>query len=341
MRLYSNFDSLSQIRSKYFGDEAFEHVVMLLIGFENQIRNYPSAIAMQGLCVYRSSLENPNTDVEGHYRLRVVTGQIERHEKFYDHITESPNPYWTSLPQRQDQKKFDVNETTSVITLLGARPRLQLAIEERFNASSLEIKQVVTPESNTRIHWNFLYRPFLDREVQTQYQESCFLCGPGQISRCMSAALNHIQCEKTHQSTVTTPLWAMQGSVEPWSGRCSVIELPWWTDDPGVDGRLQPVPQPNEWIVAIRDGFDTLRVFRGSPPLLYCILDRLGAMDKTAYLLQSGDCLVCMVLEVVFGAERQLQKLFISTPIVGDGLQTLEFQLHSDRMSIQMGQGLQ
>lgn len=337
MRLYSKFDSLSQIRSKYLDDQAFEHVVMLFIGFKTQIPNQASAVAVHGLCAYRSSLENPNIGVEGQYRLRIVPGQIERHEKFYDHITETSNPWCFSHPQQHDRQKFDVNETTSVIALLGARPRLQTAIEEIFNTNSLEVKHVVTPELNTQIHWNFLYRPFLDREVQIQYQESCFLCGPGQLSRWMAGALNHIQCEKTHRSTVTSPIWAMQGSVEPWSGRCSIIDLPWWTDDPGVDGRLQFVPQPNEWIVAIRDGFDTLRVFRGFPTLLYCILDRLGTIDERSFLLQSGDCLVCMALEISFGPERQLQRLFISSTLIGGGVQTLEFRLHSDRMSINMG----
>lgn len=333
MRLYTQFEKLSQIRSKYLDDQAFGHAVMLLTGFDIQVAHQASAVAVHGLCAYRSSLEHPNIGVEGQYRIRIVPGQIERHEKFYDHITETPNP-WLLRPR--DKSTVDFNETSSVIALLGARPLLQLAIEETLSASSINSKFLVTPESNARIHWNFLHRPFLDREVQIQYHESCFLCGPAQLSRWMASALDHVQCQKTHLPSVTSPIWAMDGSVGSWSGCCSIINLPWWTDDPGTDGRLPSIPQPNEWIVAVRDGFDTLRVFRGSPSLLYCILDRLGTNDERAFLLQSGDCLVCMVLEIVFGAERQLQNLSIFSPITGGELQKLDFRLRSDRMSVNM-----
>lgn len=333
MRLYTQFEKLSQIRSKYLDDQAFGHAVMLLTGFDIQVAHQASAVAVHGLCAYRSSLEHPNIGVEGQYRIRIVPGQIERHEKFYDHITETPNP-WLFRPRNKNT--VDVNEMSSVIALLGARPLLQLAIEETVNANSLNSKFLVTPESNAQIHWNFLHRPFLDREVQIQYQESCFLCGPAQLSRWMASALNHVQCQKTHQPSVTSPIWAMNDSVGSWSGRCSIIDLPWWTDDPGIDARLPAIPQPNEWIVAVRDGFETLRVFRGSPSLLYCILDRLGTNEESAFLLQSGDCLVCMVLEIVFGAERQLQNLSIFSPITGGELQKLDFRLRSDRMSVNM-----
>ncbi|MCJ1430150.1 hypothetical protein MMC29_008066 [Sticta canariensis] len=336
MRFYSKFETPNQVRSKILDSGEFRRAVMLLTGFDpGSTAQQCSAVTVHGLCVYFSSLEHPNIGVEGQFRLRVVPGQIERHEKYYDYISETPNPWFSS--RVGNKRKVDVNETTKVIAILGARPHLQLAIEETIDDKFLSTKLLVTPEKNVQIHWNFLYRPFLDREAQIQYQQSCFLSGPAQLSRWMRAALNVIQCEKTHSSTFTSPVWTIEGAVEPWSGRCSVIDLPWWTDDPGMDKRLPSIPEPNEWIVAVRDGFNGLRVFCGSPTLLYCILDRLGTDDEDTFLLQAGDCLVCMVLEKVFGAERQLQNLSILFPIGGGDVQKLDFQLRSDRMSINMG----
>ena len=332
MTLYSKAENPNRIRSKYLDIHGLSRAIVLLTGFEPQNPPLVSAMAVHGICVYFISFEHPNVGVEGQYRVRIVPGQIERHEKFYDHISESPNAWWSQDVDR----KVEVNETTMAIATLGARPQLQIAIEETFYPVSLISKFVVIPETSTQIHGSFLYRPYLDREVQVQYQESCFLCGPCQLSLWMRAALDHVSCQKTHQSTVTIPIWAMDSPVEPWSGRCSITDLPWWTDDPGLEGRPSSIPQPNEWIVAVRDGFDTLRVFRGSPTLLYCILDRLGTVDKHTFLLQSGDCLVCMVLERAFGAERQLQKLHILSPTAGGKLQQHEFQLRSDRMSVDM-----
>lgn len=335
MSLYANDEKPTEFRSLQCLDiQGFSRAVMVLTGFESGlVEQSSSAVVVHGLCVYRASLEHPNIGVEGQYRLRIVPGQIERHEKLYSCITETRNP-WIFRPR--EKKEVDLNETISTMAILGARPQLQIAVEETFDPISLTIKLAVVPETKTRIHWNFLYRPFLDREVQLQYQESCFLCGPVQLASWMRGALNHGPCKKTHQSTVKNPIWAMHGPVEPWSGYCSLMDLPWWTEDPGIDGRLPSNLQPNEWIVAVRDGFDTLRVVRGSPTLLYCILDRLGTNSEMAFLLQSGDCLVCILSEKLFTMKIQLERLFVISPVIGGKVQRLEFQPRSDRMSIQM-----
>ena len=321
--MYSKVGGPNEIRSKYLDVQGFSRAVVVLTGFESGLVQQSSAVAVHGLCVYLASLEHPNIGVEGQYRLRIVPGQIERHEKFYDCITETRNPWFS-----RQRKKIDLNETTSAMAILGARPQLQIAVEETFDPTSLIIKLAVVPETKIKIHWNFLYRPFLDREVQLQYQESCFLCGPVQLASRMRAALDHYPCTKTHQSTVASPIWAMQGPVEPWSGHCSLMDLPWWTDDPGIHGRLPSNPQPNEWIVAVCDG-DTWRLFCGSPTLLYCILDKLGTDHERAFLLQSGDCLVCM-------DSKRVKRLFVISPVIGGNIQRLEFQLRSDRMSTEM-----
>ena len=75
--------------------------------------------------------------------MRVVPGQIKRHDKLYDQIDEKTNPWLTHRDQ------FDDDETTSVVVLLGANPLLQLAVEETINASSVAIRLVVFPENNT------------------------------------------------------------------------------------------------------------------------------------------------------------------------------------------------
>lgn len=341
MRIYSKNESLDYVRSNPLNNQAFWHTVMLLTGFDagsTLIQQY-SAVTVHGLCVYLSSLEHPNIGVEGRFRLRVVPGQIERHEKYYDYISEKPNPWFSS--RMEGPRKIDVNEMTSVIATLGARPLLQLAIEETLHDKVLNTKLLVIPEKNAQIHWNFLYRPFLDREAQIQYQESCFLSGPAQLSKRMRAALCGIQCKKTHRSTVTNPVWTIEGAVEPWSGRCSVIDLPWWTDDPGMDKRLPSIPQPDEWIVSVLDLSKniTLRVFCGSPTLLYCILDRLGTdSSPPTFLLKADDCLVCKYLEVkMFGTRSDVQNLCIMSPIGGGEVQKLDFQLRSDRIWIETG----
>ncbi|MCJ1267890.1 hypothetical protein MMC22_007776 [Lobaria immixta] len=103
---------------------------MVLTRLESGSVPLSSAVAIHGLCVYLASLEHPNIGVEGHYRLRIVPGQIERHEKFYDYLIETRNP-WHS--RRRKKREIDSNETTSAMAILGARPQLQIAAEETFD----------------------------------------------------------------------------------------------------------------------------------------------------------------------------------------------------------------
>lgn len=152
-----------EIRNKYFNENPYGPVIKVLTGFNAKVFMNPSAVAMHGLCVYRHSLEDLNIGVELQLRLRVVPGRIERNDKLYDQIDETMNPWLTY----RDDKKIWGEEITYIIAMLGANPLLQIAVEE--DTTSLKTKLLVFPEVTTQIHWNSLYRPSLDQEVQTQY----------------------------------------------------------------------------------------------------------------------------------------------------------------------------
>lgn len=328
MSLYSRHpERVHTIRTKHLRMSDFGPIIMLLTGFEAQLFRDSSAVSVHGLCVYRPSLEDPSLGVERQVRLRVVPGQIERHDKIYDQIEEKMNPWLTH------RDKCDTDETTRVVAMLGADPLLQIAVEETLNATSLSSKLVVCPEKNTEIHWNYLYRPFLDREVQIQPQKSAFVSAPGELFAWIKNSLMHIQCRKTHRSCETHPLWTTHGAIKPWSGHCSIVDLPWWTHDPGVNGRLLSMTRPTEWVVAIHDTSmpNTLKIFCGSFALLYCILARSGTIEEHPFLIQSGDCLICM------GLKRKPpfspQEFLIQSPNAGQ-LQKLEFRVCADRVFI-------
>lgn len=327
MSLYPlTFSSVKSIRREHFKQNTFEQVIRLFTGFKPDILKNPSAVAAHGLCVYRPSLEHPSLGVEGQVRLRVVPGQIERNDKLYDQIDSAFNPWLTF-------RDFDGNETTSVVDILGADPLLQFTVEETLNATSLSIQLVVFPETNDPVHWNSLYRPNLNRDVQVQYQKFCYVYAPGELVECMTSCLGTVQCEKTHKSTVTHPVWTQNDSIKPWSGQCSIVDLPWWTHDPGVNGQLLSIPQPNEWAIAALDNTNPnkLRIFRGSFAVLYCILARLVVIDDSPRLVQLGDCLVCMGSKL----DKRVapQEIYVQSSIAGQ-MQRLEFRVCAERACI-------
>lgn len=315
-----------EIRNKYLNENPYGTVIKVLTGFNAQTFRNPSAVAMHGLCVYRHSLEDPNIGVDLQLRLRVVPGRIERNDKLYDQIDETSNPW---LTYRDDTKVWG-EEMTHVIAMLGANPLLQIAVEE--NTTSLKTKLLVSPEVATQIHWNSLYRPFLDQEVQTQYRQSCYLGAPRELFLWIKCSLQHIQCQKTHRSTERDPVWTtINGSVEAWSGRCSIAELSWWTNS--VDGKLPLISKSNEWVVADYDEHDTLQIILGYPPLLYCLISRLGIKGANTFLVKTNDCLVCMGLGKDITKSRKPQKIFVHYH-QGGQLQKFQFLARSDRMFV-------
>lgn len=316
-----------QIRNKYSKHEAFEMVIKLLTGFKAQVFKNPSAVAMHGLCIFRPFLANPAIGVEGQLRMRVVPGQIERNDKIYQQIDEMMNPWLTY----RDNGTFNVEMTTSVIEMLGAHPLLQVVVEETLNTNSLNTRLVATPEKKTRIHWNSLYRP--DREVQTQYQDSCYVGAPVEMFSWIMYSLMHVQCQKTHRSSALNSIWATNDVVKPWSGRCSIVDLPWWTDDPGTDRQQPFIQQSNEWVIAVYDDHGTLQIIFGPPSLHYCILAKLGTSDAESMLVKLDDCLVCMGLGKPSMANRQPHKLSVQYSKGGQA-QKIEFQARPDRMFV-------
>lgn len=243
--------------------DAFEEVITLLTGFEatvlTPVSKKPSALAMHGLCVYRPSLAHPSVCVEGQLRLRVVPGQIDWNDKLYDRVDEK------SIQSPFDQLHDNPTETTELIDMLGANPLLQLTVKETIIATSLSVQLVVSPETKSQVHWN------------GKLQSSCLISAPGELLASIENPLQTHQYQKTHKSIEMGPVWTANSSINPWSGRCSIIELPWWTHDPGVHGQLLSILRPNDWIIAVRDSKNPnkLQLFCGSFALLYSILSKL------------------------------------------------------------------
>lgn len=302
------FKSPRQIRSEYFEGGAFAQVIQLLTGFSRQVSQNPSAVALHGLCIYRPALEDPNRGVEIQLRMRVVPGQMERNDKIYYQLDERSNPW---LTYRVTEKVND-ESTTSALDLLGAHPLLQVAFEETLDSASLNMKLVVVPETNTPTHWNSLFRPSLNRDVQVPCEKLCFFGAPKEFLKWIKLSLQHIPCQHTHRSTQKHPLWGAYQFVESWSGRCSVADMLWWTENQCIDDQEQPwIPHSSEWVVAMYDNLHVLQIFLGSPPLLYCLLAKFSVMDATTFLLKSNECLVCMGLGKTQTAKLKPEKICV------------------------------
>ena len=311
-----------------------EEVIFLFSGHKPDYEMDVSAWSTQGVCVYLPSLEHPSTDVMGQFRLRVVPGQIEWNEKIFDRITETQNPWLRSYPSDPSLERPDGDRTTGVMTTLGANPSVQIAIEETLAAAIISATFVVVPEGKSQVHWNYLFRPCLESEAQVQPRNSCMLYGPLGLQQVICIHLDQKGCRNTHKTTETNPLWGQTGLVtRTWSGRCSVLDLPWWTIDPGARGGLRNTPQPNEWILLMRNTeLGTLRVLRGCFSLLYCILARALCNDygSGSMLCQAGDCLVCDG-KGLRSKTSQLQRVIIDSTVDGHW-QQLEFQPSLDRI---------
>lgn len=152
-------------------------VGFLFSGCETDLRLDVSARSTQGVCVYLPSLEHPSTDAMGQLRLRVVPGHIEWRGKIFGDINENDNPFLRCKARDPSLERPDGDRTTSVLTTLGARPSLQIMMEETLVAASLKAMLVVIPEGKSPVHWNYLYRPHLAGETQAQPQSSCMLWG--------------------------------------------------------------------------------------------------------------------------------------------------------------------
>ncbi|MCJ1423300.1 hypothetical protein MMC29_001182 [Sticta canariensis] len=330
MNLYSkNSSEISRadlIRAKpidYEVFDAFEEVITLLTGFEATDQKMPkkhSALAMHGLCVYRPSLAHPSICVEGQLRLRVVPGQIDWNDKLYDRVDEKRNqsPF--------DQLHYNPTETTELIDMLGANPLLQLTVKETLVATSLSVQLVVSPETGSPVHWN------------SKFPSSCLISAPIQLLGHIKTSLRANIGRKTHKPIDTGPVWTPTSSIKPWSGRCSIIELPWWTHDTVVHGQLLSILRPNDWIIAVRDSKNPnkLKIFCGSFALLYSILSNLFTRAEcpkficaeSPRLIQSGDCLICSMPG--FGTVVW-QEISVQSSVAGQ-VQTLDFRIRTDRV---------
>ena len=321
---------IRRMRSPFMSD-----VVFLFSGHTtNRITNL-SAYSSEGVCVYLPSLEHPSTDLVSQLRLRVVSGQIEWGGKIFGSITEDSNSWLRSRDVDPSLERPDGDRTTDVMTTLGANPSVQIVIEETLATANLSATFVVIPEGKSQVHWNYLYRPCLQSEAQVQPRSSCELSGPWWLQELIRSQLIGIHCRNTHRSTEPDPLWSQTSSVtRSWSGSCTIVDLPWWTLDPGARGGFWTTPQPDEWVLAISNTErGTLRVIRGSFSLLYCILARAITnhySDSISSLLrQAGDCLVCE--RELPWETSQLQSLIIDSTIDGQW-QQLKFQPSLDRL---------
>lgn len=320
MNLYSKnlfqISSANRIRDEPLNLQLqpFGKVIELLTGFdefEARIHRSPSAVAAHGLCVYRPSLEHPSLCVEGQLRLRVVPGQIERNGKPYNQVDENDSSNYR-----------DLSETAQLIHMLGANPLLQLTVEETFSATALNVRLVVFPETESQVHGN--------RKVQSSSLVT-FVAGPAKQFSNIRKCLETRNYQKTHKSIETSPVWAANSSIKPWSGRCSIMELPWWTHDPGVHGQLPSVLRPNEWIIVANDSTnrDKMKIFCGSFALLYSILPNLLRHSEQPRLLQSGDCMICR-LPVDARRAAVWQEISVHFSAAGQ-VQTLKFRVCRDR----------
>lgn len=293
LSLYSPiFNPPRKVRTGCFKEGAFAQVIRLLTGFGAQVFQNPSAVSIHGLCVYRPALEDPNQGVGSQLRTRVVPGQIERHDKIYYQLDERSNPWLTYQPN----EAFGIELTTSVLQMLGARPQLQVAVEETIENASLNTKLVAVSGNNTPMHWNSLFRPSLGSgDDRVPYQNLCYFGTINELFQYIHGSLRQWQCDESHRLTENRPLWGPYQDCEPWSGRCSVADLPWWTTNQSADDQELPsIPlRSSEWVIVGCEP-DDIQIIIGSVPLLYCLLAKFVIMGISPFLLKLDDCMMCM-----------------------------------------------
>ena len=295
-----------------------------------------SAFSRQGICVYLPFLEHPNTDVVGQLRIRVVPGQIEWRENIFTSITENDNHWLRCHPSDPALERLDGERTMGIIKTLGADASLQIVVEETLTSATICATLAVIPEGKSQVHWDYLYRPRLGDEVRVQSTSDCMLSGPDFLYQNIHYHLEGRNCGNAHPSTQVPPLWNVTDPTAPWSGGCTIMDLPWWTHDPGVGRGLRKPLQRDEWILAMfntKQG--TMRVLRCSFGLLYSILARSICDpngESSTSLHQAGDCLVCRKAGNKWET-MQLQSLVIDSMVDGR-LEHLELQPSVDRIGL-------
>ena len=292
-----------------------------------------SAFSRQGICVYLPSLEHPNADVVGQLRIRVVAGQIEWREKIFAVIAEDSN-YWLRCPPSDPNREgIDGERTMGLIKTLGADASLHIVVDETLTSATIRATLAVIPEGKSQVHWNYLYRPCLGDEVHVQPTSTCMLSGPEWLRAIIYHYLEGRNCGNAHSPAEVPPLWNETRPTAPWSGSCTIMDLPWWTHDPEVSGRLRSPLQRDEWILAIETDPGTMRVFRCPFGLLYSILARsICGTESSTSLHQAGDCLVCKKAGNEWET-MQLQNLVIDSMVDGQW-EHLELQPSLDRIGL-------
>ena len=295
-----------------------------------------SAYSRQGICVYLSSLEHPNTDVLGQLRIRVVPGQIEWREKIFAAITENDNHWMRCYPSDPSLERIDGERTMGIIKTLGADASLQIVVEEMLTSATICATLAVIPEGKSQVHWNYLYRPCLGDEVHVEPTSACMLSGPEYLYQSIHHHLEGRNCGNAHSSTKAPPLWNETNSTAPWSGSCTIMNLPWWTHDPEVSGGLRSPLKRDEWIlVIVNTEQGTMRVLRCPFGLLYSILARSICdphRESDTSLHQANDCLVCKKAGNEWET-MQLQSLVIDSMVDGRW-EHLELQPSLDRIGL-------
>jgi hypothetical protein len=292
-------------------------VLNLLTGWYPVMSQSTSAVASYGVCVYRPSLEDPSIGVEAQLRIRVVPGQIERNDKIYHQLNDG---FFDESPKTI----APISWLTDMIEMLGARPRLQVTVEETLDAYSLNTNLVVFPETDTAVRWGFVIEWPGDRDPKS-IGKSCSFGALSYFFTRLWNSLSRNQCLNVHAN----PAWYTNEFAQPWSGRCSMRDLPWWTDDPTAKRKELPILQSNEWAVVFYDADShSLNISLCSVPLLYCILIKAARMEIPTFLFKPDDCLVCMFIEQFRTIRSQLDTIFIH--FIKDGqIQKIELSIRA------------
>ncbi len=293
-------------------------VLNLLTGWYPVMSKSTSAVASYGVCVYRPSLEHPNIGVEAQLRIRVVPGQIERNDKIYYQLDDG-NVTWTQTIADP------IPRLSAMIERLGARPRLRVTVEEILDAYSLNTNLVVFPETNTAVRGAFVFGSPGDRDPRS-IGESYSFGAPSYVFTMLWNSLSRNPCLNVHAK----PARDTNEFAQPWSGRCSMRDLRWWTGDPTAERKQLPTLQSNEWAVACYDDDPhCLHISLCSVPLLYCILIEAWRMEIPTFLFKPDNCLVCMFIGQIRTVGSQLDTIFIH--FIKDGqIQKIELSIRAD-----------
>ena len=241
-----------------------------------------SAFSVNGVCTYMPVLEHQELSVDRHLRLRLVPGQMERNCKLYKRLID--------VEVRAQLLESPMASCFNEVSRFGSNPNLQILVEETIDTSDLSAQIVVIPSIGN-----------VFGKIGSDLTAQGVLGGPARMIESLRTSLTTDNCIYPCKSTQTERRWRLHHTEDNWSHRCSISEMPWWTQNSRSQKTLVDFANLNEWVLMeYGSQAPLIQIFRGSPNVLYYLLLRYFQESHhfvfnfdSVFLMDPNDCVMC------------------------------------------------